>query len=129
MNDNANILKLFNDHFVEFLDDLQEILPENGEIVSVKGAFLNARKTNPKLIIKTWKDKVVALYRDQIIKGDMTFFIEKNYENDISDLEDSNKIIKKINILKTLIHDMNEKNQITSMKYIQNLTEISELYN
>jgi hypothetical protein len=129
MNDNANILKLFNDHFIEFLDDLQDILPENGDILSVKGALLNARKTNPRLIIKIWKEKVVDVYRDQINKGDMDFFIEKNYENDISDIEDSNKMIKKINVLKSLIRDMNEQNQITSMKYIQNLTKISDLYN
>ena len=48
----SSILTAFNDHFTEFVNDIQNVFPEDGDILLAKNAFTTIRKANPKLIIK-----------------------------------------------------------------------------
>lgn len=127
--DNTNILQAFNNHFFEFIDDINVIMPDNKDILSAKTSLTTMRKMNPRLIIKIWKSRIADKYKENIENGDISFFLEKDYSEDLENLESSNSIINKINLIREPIRNMGEENQAKCMKYIQNLTKLSELYN
>lgn len=126
--DKSQILKGFNDHFIAFLDDVQNVFENDSDILATKNALLTAKKTNPKLIIKMWTEHIVKKYEKEITEGNISFFIEKNYENDLKNLDNNNLIMNKINALREPIRQMNPNDQEKSMKYIQNLTKLSKIY-
>lgn len=123
----TNILTAFNDHFVDFLNDVQSVFPEDVDILTAKNALIAIRKANPKMIVKIWKAFIADKYRDEINAGNMDFFINKDYSNDVSSSQNSDKIMESINRLRGPIRNMTKENQSKTMKYIQNLTKLSEL--
>lgn len=127
--DKSNILKTFNDHFVDFLNDIQSVFPDDSDIQASKTTLLTIKKMNPRLIIKIWNEHIVKKYKNQILNGDISFFIDKDYSDDLNEMDDASSIANKINKLREPIKNMGKENQDKCMKYIQNLTKLSELYN
>ena len=123
----ANVLNAFNNHFFEFISDIQTTFPNDTDLQTAKNYMTMIRKANPKMIAKIWQKNITSKYKEEIAKGDMTFFLEKDYTSDIKNSENSSQIISCINRLKTPIKEMSAENQAKSMKYIQNLTELSQL--
>lgn len=124
---NNNILTLFNDHFIEFVSDIQNVFPEDPDILTAKNSLITIRKANPKMIVKIWKTYIVDKYQQEIDAGNLAFFMEKDYSKDISAAENSDKIMESINRLKAPIKQMSQENQDKTMKYIQNLTKLANL--
>lgn len=128
--DKSTILQAFNNHFFEFVDDVQSVFPEDTDIMAAKTALVAMRKMNPRLIPKIWYEYVVLKYDENIQKGDITFFLNKDYSEDLVDMGSSaNTIVSKINILREPIRNMGAENQDKSMKYIRNLNKLAKLYN
>jgi len=125
----TNILTAFNDHFEEFVNDIQRVFPDDTDILTAKNSFLAARKANPKLILKIWKLYVVDKYRKEIESGNLDFFINKDYKNDISVSPYSDKITESIDRLREPVKKMNSNEQDKTLKYIQNFTKLSDLIN
>ena len=123
----SNILTAFNDHFFELLDDVQKVFPDDTDILAAKNALTMIRKANPKMIVKIWKSFIADKYRAQIEANDISFFLSKDYSSDISNAQNSDKIMDAINRLREPIKNMGPENQAKVMKYIQNLTKLSEL--
>ena len=92
-----------------------------------KNALLAIRKANPKIIVKIWNTYIVDKYRSQIDKGDISFFIEKDYSNDLVNTDYSAKITEAIDRLRNPIKLMNANEQAKTMKYIQNLTKLAAI--
>jgi len=126
---NSNIVTGFNDHFMEFVTDIENVFPDDHDILVAKNSLLTIRKANPKMIIKIWYTFIVSKYKDQIDSGDISFFINKDYSDDLTSSQNSIKIIGCINRLKEPIKNMSKENQEKTMKYIQNLTKLSDIYN
>lgn len=124
----TNILSVFNEHFLEFLNDVQTVFPDDVDILTAKNALTTIRKANPKLIVKIWKTFIANKYSGEIEKGDIRFFIDKDYSNDVVDSGSSDQIMSSINRLREPIKNMGTENQEKAMKYIQNLTKLSQLY-
>jgi len=123
----SNILVAFNDHFVDFVNDIQSVFPEDGDILTAKNALMLVRKANPKMIVKIWNAYIVSKYKKEIEAGNLEFFINKDYSGDVSAAENSDKIMESINRLREPIKNMGPDNQRKVMKYIQNLTKLAEL--
>lgn len=123
----SNILAAFNDHFSEFLNDIQSVFPNDPDILSAKNALTMIRKANPKMIVKIWRTFIADKYRTQIQANDISFFIDKDYSSDVSTASGSDKIMESIDRLREPIRNMGPENQAKVMKYIQNLTKLSEL--
>jgi hypothetical protein len=123
----SNILAAFNDHFLEFLNDVQSVFPEDPDILTAKNALTAIRKANPKMIVKIWRAFIAEKYREQIAAGDIGFFLDKDYASDVATSQNSDKIMESINRLREPIRNMGPDNQAKAMKYIQNLTKLSEL--
>jgi hypothetical protein len=122
------LLSTFNDHFIEFVNDIISVFPDDPDILTAKNSFLFFRKANPRLVIQIWNRYVVGKYKDIIEAGDIRFFIDKDYSLDLESSEYSGKIMEAINRLRNPVKLMTKENQMKTMKYIQNLTKISTLY-
>ena len=126
------LLTAFNDHFMEFVNDIHEVFPDDVDILSAKNSFSMVRKINPKILIKSWDSLVVGKYQSAIEAGDLSFFMNKDYTGDLQDVpnnQNAERIVSAIDRLRTPIKSMSPDNQAKIMKYIQNLTKISNLYN
>jgi hypothetical protein len=88
---------------------------------------LAIRKANPKMIVKIWKNFIVEKYQSEIEAGNLDFFMEKDYSQDVAGAENSGKIMEAINRLRSPIKQMTPENQQKTMKYIQNLTKLAAL--
>lgn len=122
-----NILAAFNDHFMDFVNDIQSVFPEDADILTAKNALIAVRKANPKMIVKIWNTFIVGKYKGEIESGNLDFFINKDYSSDVSAAANSDKIMESINRLREPIKNMSSENQTKVMKYIQNLTKLAEL--
>ena len=117
----------FNDHFADFINDIQSVFPEDVDILSAKNALIAIRKANPRMIVKMWNSFIVSKYRNEIAAGNLEFFMNKDYANDVSNTQNSDKIMESIDRLREPIRNMGPDNQAKVMKYIQNLTKLAEL--
>jgi hypothetical protein len=121
----TNLVTVFNNHFEDFVNDIQSVFPEDPDILTAKNALLTIRKANPKLLVKIWVKYVVVPYKVQIEQGDIDFFINKDYSQDLSRNDNSDKIMESIDRLRNPVKMMSKENQTKTMKYIQNLTKLS----
>lgn len=121
-----SVIKAFNDHFIEFLDDILQIFPQNHDIRTVKTSIEALRKVNPRKIVTIWHNYVMP-YRAYIDAGDISFFIDKDYKQDLQDTGHTGTIIQSINQMRDPVRQMGEANQAKAMKYIQNLTQLAQM--
>lgn len=124
----TTVLRTFNTHFFELLDDLIGIYPDNNELKGARNSFDAFRKANPILIIKAWYKFIYTPYKDIIEKGDMTFFFEKDYSQDLAHLKNVDKVMTIIDKIREPIKNMSDENKTHTAKYLQNLCQLSKLY-
>jgi len=121
----TNLVTVFNNHFEEFVNDIQSVFPEDPDILTAKNALITIRKANPRLLVRIWITYVVSPYQSQIEKGDIDFFITKDYSQDLSRNDNADKIMESIDRLRNPVKMMSKENQMKTMKYIQNLTKLA----
>lgn len=121
----SNFVSVFNNHFSEFVDDIQSVFPDDADILTAKNSLLAIRKANPKLLVRIWVNYVYNPYKDQIDSGNIDFFLSKDYSSDLSKNENAEKIMESINRLRKPIKEMSPENQAKTMKYIQNLSKLA----
>ena len=121
-------LSAFNNQFTEFLEQVLQIFPGHVEITTFKNTIGTLKKANPGLLIRIWYDHICKNYMDEIEKGNITYFLEKDYAQDIQHVSDVKGVVDAINKIRNPINEMGEKNQQTSMQYILNLSKLSKLY-
>ena len=91
-------------------------------------SITNLRKMNPRLIMPIWKENVLDKYEKQINDGDINYFLEKDYNEDVKNEGNSTEILEKIKIVKNNIKNLDESNRGKTVLYIQNLTKLCKLY-
>ena len=129
MSDKSTILKTFNSQFFDYLTDVITIFPENMDLINAKKSFETIKRLNVTAIIKVWYNYIFIPYQEVIESGNISFFLEKDYQKDLSILSNSSEILKIIDTLRDQLRTMGETNQMHSMKYIQLLTRLSDIYN
>jgi len=132
MTSNTTILTAFNTQFFEFIDDVEKIVPNDKSIIQCKQILTLAKKGNPKLLISYWFNYMTVPYFKQIESGDISFFIEKNYKEDLGnvnkDTNENDKFVKEIDRLREPVRKMDDNNKNICMKYIQNMAKLSQMY-
>jgi hypothetical protein len=126
--ESINLLPVFNSHFIDFIQDIEKVFPEDVDIKTAKNSVIFLQKNNPKLLIKLWKKHVNAKYQKEIEAGNIDFFITKNYSGDLTKAQNSEQINEIIERLRGPISLMSEENKQKTIKYIQNLTKLTNLY-
>ena len=126
--DKSSILKAFINHFDEFIEDILKVYPEHPKLLKCKMYFDGLKKTNPRIIITVWKEYVNSKYRDLITNGDVQFFLNRDFNDDIQDTSNPNKVQHEIEELRSIVKTFSDDNLNKSMKYVQNLTKLSDMY-
>tara|TARA_B110000008_G_scaffold215124_1_gene214409 strand:- start:1355 stop:1780 length:426 start_codon:yes stop_codon:yes gene_type:complete len=121
-----NLVKVFNDHLIDFLDDVRSIFSENTDLQTGYTFIIGIKKVNPKSLIKIWKISINDIYLDKIKEGDMDFFLNKDYSYDIP--KQSSNVLTIIEDIKVLLRETTTENKNKSLKYVQNLCKICKLY-
>ena len=127
--DKLLIMKTFNKQFFDFLDDVIRSTESNDKIKIARSHFETLKKMNPSLIIKIWYNHIYIPYKSIILQGDFSFFLEKDYTEDVSKLQNAKEVIYQIETaVKEPIRNMNSVNQSHCMGYIKLLSQLSEVY-
>lgn len=124
-------LSAFNNHFSEFIDDILSIFPDNRDVLNAKNSLVLLRKSNPKIVIKFWRNYIVRNYQAQIEAGDCDFFLKKDYRLDIetnSGSSGADGIVEAIERFRTPLSTLPADELQKCVKYIQNLSKLSLLY-
>lgn len=125
----TSIAGAFNQHFMELVEDISRSFPDDVDIASAKNSFILIKKANPKLLIKAWDSFVVSKYKSEIENGDISYFLNKDYSEDISMSSSSKQISDAIDRLRRPIREMNSEDQLKIIKYMQNLSKLTNMYN
>ena len=129
ISDKSILLKAFNKQMFDFLDDIIGIVQENEQIKVSRVYFETLKKANPSLLIKIWHNRVFLPYGEKIANGNIDYFLEKDYSDDLANLPNGKEVVKIINTsLREPIQQMDMTNKEHCMKYIQILCKISEAY-
>lgn len=128
MSDKTTVFRAFNNVFFEFLGEVQTVLPENKDVKDAVSGLEFFKKANPTCIIKAWHYFVYEPYKEEIGRGDITFFCDKDYKNDLSYMANSDEIMKAIQPIRDPIRYMSEENKAIVMKYVANLCRLSSVY-
>lgn len=126
--DKTTIMKTFNKHFFDFMDDVITIFPENMDLETARNSFETFKKANPTTLIKVWHKYVYTQYHDYIEQGDISYFLDKDYSNDVRNVSNQSKTLDAINRLRDPLKNMGEKNKAHAVKYIQNLCKLCHMY-
>ena len=123
-----NLVSIFNEHLLEFFDDIQSIFPDNVDVLAGKNSLIALKKINPALIIRIWATYSASTYETQIENNDISFFIGKDYSGDLVYTSNAEKTMEIINRLRDPVSKMNADEQTKTMKYIKNLSKLSMLH-
>lgn len=124
--DKSIIMKAFLNQFTDFVEDVYSVFPDNADIESAKTALFLIKKTNPRILMNAWITYIVGPYTEEIEKGDIGFFLNKDYTQDLEYM--GNAVMQKVDALRGPVREMGADNQAKSMKYIQNLTKLAKLH-
>jgi hypothetical protein len=120
------ILKGFNQHFEEFIEDIQSVFPYDDEVTTMKNLLYIMKKTNPKLILETWNSYITIPYKEPIEQSDISFFINKDYSD--LDIVITDNVSNFIERLRGYVRNMTEHDQEKSMQYVKNLCNLTKVY-
>jgi hypothetical protein len=129
MSQKSSYLSAFNNHFSEFVDDILLIFPDNRDVINAKSSLVLLRKANPLIVVKFWRNYIVANYREQIDAGDCDFFLKKDYRLDVENHSTgADTIVDAIERFRTPLASLPADELQKCVKYIQNLSKLSLLY-
>lgn len=128
MSNKSIILRAFNNIFFEFIDKVIYFFPDHTEFKTARTSIEILKKTNPTIIVKIWFTYVYTPYAEEINNGDINFFINKDYSNDLKDTTDQSRIMKFINDMREYVMNVPDEQKNIIMNYVQNLSKMSVQY-
>ena len=129
MTDKSIILRAFNSLFMDFLDDIIGIFPENQDMKTSRDSFDMIKRMNTSIIIKSWFIYVYNPYNIYIEEGDIDYFLNKDYSEDLSSLQKPDEFLKIIDKVRSPLKTLDENNKIICTEYLQKLNKLSQMYN
>jgi hypothetical protein len=120
------VLSTFITQLDECLEDISKVYSSDSRFVRCKLYLDTLKKTNPRMIITTWKTQVADKYEERILAGDIDYFLNKDYTQELPLYNPT--IEQAIQDLRKAIQSMSEDNKNKSIQYIQNLCKLSKLY-
>ena len=125
----SQVIEAFNAHFMEFVKDIEVVVPNDNDIISSRKTLNKTLILMPKMLIRMFQESFVRFYRTQIESGDLAFFIDNDYKK-THGYKDSDDpwILEKIDCLRGPVRNMSDNDKDNVIKYLQNLTKLSDLY-
>lgn len=122
------VMRTFNTKFQDFINDVISIFPDREELQISKNGLDTLRQSNPSLLIKVWYNHIHTPYGEEIEKGNVDFFLKKNYLVDLTNVKKNQETMDLIEKLKACLSDMNATNKEHSLNHIRVLSTLSVLY-
>ena len=129
MTDTSTILRGFNNHLFEFLDDIISIFPENSDLKTAKTFFEFTKKGNVTILIKMWHEFVYKPYGVLLEQGELDHFITKDYSNDLVYMTNSKDILDAIDKIRKPLNNLSDDSKSICLNYLNNLNKLSNAYN
>ena len=129
MADSSTILRGFNNHLFEFLDDIISIFPENSDLKTAKTFFEFTKKGNVTILIKMWHEFVYKPYGVLLEQGELEHFITKDYSNDLVYMTNSKDILDAIDKIRKPLNNLSDDSKTICLSYLNNLNKLSNAYN
>jgi hypothetical protein len=123
---NTQIRKAFNEHLVEFFEDLANAMPSQLDIKKGVEATKLLKKTKPKHIIENWK-YYYELHKERIDNEGIQFYMTYDCKQDIYKPEFS-YIEEMIERIKQSFHILSESDKKKTYEYIKNLNKLVDMY-
>jgi len=126
----SQIVDTFNKHFMEFINDIECVFPDDKDITSTKKTISKTLMIMPKIVIKMFNEHIVSFYSKEIENGDIGFFITNDYRKKHGYKENDDVwILDKIDVLRKPIENMNIDEKAKVIQYMKNLKKLSDMYN
>jgi len=126
---NSIVMSTFLKQMDECLEDISKTYSTDARFSKCKLYFETMKRTNPRLVITTWKTMVADKYDLQIQEGNIDYFLDKDYSEDLTTISVSMASIDStIQELRMTIKKMSPENKEITLKYLQNLCKLSKLY-
>jgi hypothetical protein len=119
------VLSTFISQLDECLEDISKVYSEDSRFIRCKLYLDTLKKSNPRMIITTWKTQVTDKYEAHILAGDIDFFLNKDYTQETGYTPTMDQALQD---LRKAIQSMSDENKTKSLLYIQNLCKLSKLY-
>jgi hypothetical protein len=129
MTDKITIQRAFNTLLMDFFKDIQSIYPDNTEISFAADSFEALKRMNPSIIIRAWYTYAYLPYASYIDGGDLDFFLNKDYSEDI-DTKSGKKdeFLKMIDKVRKPLSEMDDVNREHTKEYLRKLNKLSQLW-
>jgi hypothetical protein len=129
MTDKITIQRAFNTLLFEFLRDIQSVYPDNKEIAYAADSFETVKRMNPSIIIRGWYSYVYLPYANYIDGGDLDFFLNKNYAEDMSQVSSGkDDFLKMIDKVRKPLQEMEDVNKEHTKEYLRKLNKLSQIW-
>ena len=121
----------FNRTYFELLKMMKEQVQDNKDFKRFYNQNLFVKRTNIKLLIRTWYENITYFYKEPIFRGNIQFFLDKDYSSDMSknrDFSNTYSIDTYIQYFKSVYESLDKKQVDTFVSKVQELTQLSNLY-
>jgi hypothetical protein len=123
-----DVLSAFNNHLTELFEALIDMFPNDQTLKIANTAILTLRKANPKIVLPIWKTYILDKYEENIMVGDMNYFLEKDWTKDFVEESSVKLVLEKITVIKKTIKNLSHDDLQKTILYLQNLTKLCKLY-
>ncbi len=123
--------KAFNSTYFELLKMMKENSDNNRDFKRFYNQNLFIKNTNIKMFIRTWYQNITCFYKEQIMSGDIDYFVKKDYSSEINENEEfanSYSIESYIQYFKGIYETLQEEDVNAFIEKVQQLTHLSYLY-
>ena len=125
---NIDVLSAFNNHLTELFEALIAMFPNDHTLKLANTAIITLRKANPKIILPIWKTYILEKYEENIMKGNIDYFLEKDWTKDFVEESSVKLVLEKITVVKETIKNLSDDDLQKTILYLQNLTKLCKLY-
>tara|TARA_B000000475_G_C15902155_1_gene409041 strand:- start:105 stop:512 length:408 start_codon:yes stop_codon:yes gene_type:complete len=126
------LVKVFAEQVEELYLDMLKVYPKHINIKTGLTIVQQLKRFNPKLMIRSYNEAVNTRYYDVIVRGDIDFFMNKNYIEDCKrsgmDTSEARSQADWIETIKELARTLENDNQKKLIKYFQNFSRICNMY-
>ena len=122
------MLNAFNDLNMEVVDFCIRLMPDNVELATMKNALKGVIATTPELNILTFKECTVKRYRSFIENRDVSFFVERKYDDNFKDIGISKLVFEKMDCLRMPVGKMSKENQGIILDNMMRMVKLSDMY-
>jgi len=129
MSDKITVQRAFNTLFFDFFKDIQTVYPDNKEIAYAADSFETLKRLNPSIIIRAWYTYAYLPYASYIDGGDLDFFLNKSYAEDLNDTSgNKDEFLKMIDKVRKPLSEMDDKNREHTKEYLRKLNKLSHIW-